>query len=325
MKLMGKPSGPPEVGQTKPRSRTGSNLDAREWSQEERLADIHRMLDVLNARWPILERKVDALLRHAFVSERLVAPSHALSLRRFPHHSQHEEDGWLLGLFDHVGATNRYFVEIGCGVNGGNSGFLAAECGWRGLMVDEARRCIEAVIELFSLPGVQHVLWSVTPENVNTLVAQHQVPQEPDLVSLDIDSHDFWVWQALSARPRVMVVEYNSFFGPSVAVTVPPPATDALKAPRRPLEGVDRYYFGASLGAYAALGRQKGYRLVGIEPSGANAFFLRADVGPDIPEQPPADVFRYMRKHRRAARAVGDPVAYFESRGLPLVAADQQG
>jgi hypothetical protein len=42
-------------------------------------------------------------------------------------------------------------------------------------------------------------------------------------------------------------------------------------------------YFGASLPALVALGRRKGYRFVGCESHGANAFFVRDDAGGDLP------------------------------------------
>lgn len=45
--------------------------------------------------------------------------------------------------------------------------------------------------------------------------------------------------------------------------------------------------------AFAKLGRQKGYRLIGVEALGINAFFVRDDVGIDIlPEMTPLSVFR---------------------------------
>jgi hypothetical protein len=37
-----------------------------------------------------------------------------------------------LAIFNEIGTTSRRFAEIGCGPNGGNSGFLAAERGGPG-------------------------------------------------------------------------------------------------------------------------------------------------------------------------------------------------
>jgi hypothetical protein len=41
-------------------------------------------------------------------------------------------------------------------------------------------------------------------------------------------------------------------------------------------------YAGASLAAWDKLAAEKGYRLVGIEPSGVNAFFIRNGLGEDL-------------------------------------------
>ena len=93
-----------------------------------------------------------------------------------------------------------------------------------------------------------------------------------------IDSCNYWVWEALTvASPRVVVVEYNADFGTERAVTVPySPAFD------REACG-DKRYYGASLPALVHLGARKGYRLVLVEPTGVNAFFVRNDVGRELP------------------------------------------
>ncbi|MEP7170053.1 MAG: hypothetical protein ABI855_11835, partial [Bacteroidota bacterium] len=45
-------------------------------------------------------------------------------------------------------------------------------------------------------------------------------------------------------------------------------------------------YSGASLPAFIKLAKKKGYRLIGVEKYGFNAFFMRNDVGHDIfPEE----------------------------------------
>ena len=45
---------------------------------------------------------------------------------------------------------------------------------------------------------------------------------ELDLLSIDIDGMDYWVWEAVSAcSPRVVAIEYNWLFGAERAVTIP--------------------------------------------------------------------------------------------------------
>ena len=103
----------------------------------------------------------------------------------------------------------------------------------------------------------------------------------------DIDGNDYWVWQRLDAcSPRIVVLEFNAAFGPDRSVTVPyDPAFN-----RGAFAAVTRKYYGASLAAFERLGREKGYRLVLVEPRGVNAYFLRDDVGPDVPSSPAATI-----------------------------------
>jgi len=249
---------------------------------------------------------LQAILRRLAVDPAALDYPHALRAQRFRVLSQNEEDGILWALFQRVGVTNRRFVEIGCGVNGGNSGFLAQDCGWTGLMVDASPVRIAHIRERFG-SDVVAVAAHVTRETIDDLLARHGLTGEIDLFSLDIDSCDYWVWEALSVcSPRVVVVEYNAAFGFDRAVTVP----HAPDFDRR-LHGHRRYY-GGSLRAFIQLGARKGYRLVVNEPRGVNAFFLRNDVGPGVPAWDPAP------DPDRAA----DAAALFEEfvqHGLPLV------
>lgn len=110
----------------------------------------------------------------------------------------------------------------------------------------------------------------ITAENINQLLQKYRVPREFDLLSIDIDSNDYWVWKAIdNYSPRVVVIEYNS--------CIPPNESKTIKYdPNARWDGTD--YFGASLLALAKLGKSKGYSLVYCESSGVNAFFVRNDL-----------------------------------------------
>jgi len=111
----------------------------------------------------------------------------------------------------------------------------------------------------------------VTAENIQALFRKYQVPRVFDLLSIDIDGNDYWVWKTIADyHPRVVVIEYNS--------TIPP--TESKSVPYDPNYMWDgsTNYFGASLLALARLGDQKEYTLVGCDSSGTNAFFVKQEL-----------------------------------------------
>ena len=262
----------------------------------------------------IFRGQLSALIRAQYLSTDLPAPL-ALQARRFRLRSQNEEDGIILALFEAVGVETRRFVEIGSGGSGGNSAVLAHDLGWTGLMVDASKRAVRvATHEFRSRPGVQVARAFVDTAGVNTLLESHGMTGAIDLLSIDIDSIDYWLLQAITAcTARVLIVEYNAHFGPSRAVTLPnaPPPSGA------PLE-----YFGASLAALNKAAEAQGYRLVLCENSGVNAFFVRRDLAPGLPTLP-VDVayrpFRHRLRDEDEVRTPDDVFAQIQSLGLPLV------
>ena len=267
-------------------------------------------------KWKSLfRRQMNSVIRYFYLADGDVAAPHALAGRRFRLRSQNEEDGIVLALLKAGALKTRRFVEIGSGGTGGNSGVLAAEFGWSGLMVDASARAVEQARFAFGPnPGVKVVQAFVTPDSVNQFVAEHGFGWEIDVLSIDIDSIDYWILDALEAcRPRVIVMEYNALFGPSRAVTLPnTPVPDA--APKG--------YAGASLAALEKVASRKGFRLVVCEDMGVNAFFLRNDIAPGIPALTPQQAWRPMRRRydsvsdSRVDLPIDDLIRKF---GLPLV------
>ena len=74
-------------------------------------------------------------------------------------------------------------------------------------------------------------------------------------------------------KPRVVVCEYNSAFGPHKKVTVPY-RSDFVRSK----EHFSELYFGASLAAFCHLAEQKGYHFIGTSGAGVNAYFVRKDL-----------------------------------------------
>jgi len=279
-----------------------------------RLDRIERQLEGIQKIWlrtRHVEPAVQALLRERYLDPAQLPYPERLTARRFRLGSQNQEDGLTLALLQEAGATCRRFVEIGAGLSGGNSGFLARECGWAGLMVDGHEAHMAQVGRRF--PTVTAVAAWVTRENVNALIESHGFGGEVDFFSLDLDGNDYWIWEAVTAcTPRVAVLEYNSMFGAERAVTVP---YDADFDRRRQ----HSTYYGASLAALTRLSARKGYRLVAVEPTGVNAFFLRDDVAPHVPACEPARAYRLLERYDLLIQQGEDVFAYARAHGLPLV------
>jgi methyltransferase FkbM-like protein len=190
-------------------------------------------------------------------------------------YSQNGEDGILAWLLAHVGAPNRTFVEFGIGDGSEcNTANLSRTFGWRGLLLEaDAEFAERAWVFYRRFPGVRIVTAEVTPENIDSLLREHGAA-EVDVLSVDVDGNDYWVWRALTEiEPRVVVIEYNATFGPKRSVTVP--RRDGFDRYR---EHVSGFYHGASLAALAKLGNEKGYALVGCDSRGGNAFFVRREL-----------------------------------------------
>jgi hypothetical protein len=196
----------------------------------------------------------------------------------FRNYSQNGEDGILLYMFSIIGFTNKKCLEI-CAGDGTqcNTTNLIINHGWNGWLFDGDINNVNNGKLFFSghpdtanyPPRFSHT-W-ITKENVNELIYSEGLEGEIDLLSLDIDGVDYWILESLECvKPRVIVLEYQCIWGIDRSVTVP--YDSKFKAGFIGQYGV---YSGASLPAFVKLLRRKGYRLVGCEHNGYNAFFIR--------------------------------------------------
>ena len=221
--------------------------------------------------------------RTAALSGGNLPPIQECGLRVF---SQTDEDGILLRIFGAIGMGTQTFVEFGCadGLEN-NTANLCLNFGWHGFMADADPASI-ARARQFHETAWNATSWlyrpvigchMVSPENADTLILEAGLRGSIDLLSIDIDSTDYWVWKAIkSVRPRVVVMEVNPAMGDRSLVVPYPMKFTRAQHPD---------YYGASLAAYTALGCSLGYKLVALNRLGFNAFFVERDLGGDnLPE-----------------------------------------
>jgi hypothetical protein len=196
--------------------------------------------------------------------------------------SQFEEDGKILFIFSKIGMRHASFVEIGAddGLNS-NCANLALNFQWHGLFIDANKRGVSRGTYFYHrYPNPygykpKFICSSVTRENINHLIEEGGYRGEIDLLSVDIDGNDYWIWDALTVvRPRVVIIETHINLGME-DVVVPYDANYFYP-------GVHPDYHGASPKAMVRLGRQKGYRLIGANALGFNFIFMRNEEGQDV-------------------------------------------
>ena len=199
--------------------------------------------------------------------------------------SQNDEDGVLEYLFQMLPPRRRYYVEFGIGPThrdtayaGGLEGncVLLRKQGWDGLFMDGAVHPSEYDVKTEF----------VTALNINALFEKHGVPDDVDLVSIDVDGQDIWIWLALQARPQVVVIEYNGGipYGDSKAV----PFDVSFQ-----WDGSD--FMGASFSAVVKIGAAKGY--VPVYANGVNLIFVAKELVANAGAFQPEALYRHASYH----------------------------
>ena len=116
----------------------------------------------------------------------------------------HDIQDVLPSVLDKVGSPGKYYVEFGYNKASwqphANVGPLKAK-GWSGLLLD---------IDNHN-PSINLYRAFISSQTIVPIFQNHSVPTEPDYVSIDIDSSDVWVLDAMLTKykPRVISVEFN--------------------------------------------------------------------------------------------------------------------
>ena len=105
-----------------------------------------------------------------------------------------------------------------------------------------------------------------------------------------MDGNDFHILKAINViNPRVIILEYQDILGPKQSLTIPYVADfSAEQTPTGP------NYYGASLSAFVKLLSGRGYRYIGSQSLGFNAFFVKEAIAKNIfPEASLAAAFAH--------------------------------
>ncbi|PUZ25453.1 hypothetical protein DCC81_14275 [Chitinophaga parva] len=236
--------------------------------------------------------------------------------------SQAGDDGIIQYLINKIDIRTKTFIEFGVeDYVESNTRFLLRNDNWSGLVIDGSSRAIDYIRadDIFYRYDLKTLQAFITAENINELIASQGMRGETGLLSIDIDGNDYWVWKALDVvQPVIVIVEYNSVFGPERPVTVPyqPGFT-------RSAAHYSHLYFGASLAALCQLAEEKGYAFVGSNTYGNNAYFVRKErVGPlkifSVAEGYVESRFRESRDRKGRLNFLSGAGRLASLRGLPV-------
>jgi len=244
-----------------------------------------------------VDRGTQQLLAMQYRRDAAAGVVHDFGSVEFRNHSQNGEDGILHYLFSVIGTTSRYVVEM-CAGNGRecNAANLIINHGWHALLCDGSEENIRTATAFYwrhpdtmRIPPAISREW-LTAENVNEVISRHGFDQQIDLLSIDVDGNDYWLWRAIQvANPRVVIIEIQAGWMADAAVTVPYDPQFCVRKLVDPVLQTDVDYCGASLPAMVKLGREKGYRLVGANRYGFNVVFVRNDIAAELLPEIPAE------------------------------------
>jgi hypothetical protein len=257
---------------------------------KKRLSNILRLnedrIDKIDLHSSFISQEIQVLLKlkyKEYLVNREVSSLPTFDEVGFKAYSQFEEDGILLYIFSTIGTETKKVVEI-CAGDGKEcmATNLIINHGWEGYLFDGSPEKVRQGQDFFSkhqqtflrTPTFKQAWFNA--ENVNSILENTGAVGEVDLLSLDIDGMDYWVWQAIECiQPRVCVFETNNTIPADLSLTAKydPNFNYLNQLP------IHRDYRSASLLATQRISAKKGYRLIGSHRHGFNCFFMRNDIG----------------------------------------------
>lgn len=210
---------------------------------------------------------------HQFIAENKKFVRAPYSLNHFAKNifSQNGEDGILEYIFSKIGVKEHYGIEFGAwdGKHLSNIFNLVKNHGWQALMIEASRTKYSALLDtVVEVEGRIHPVCGFVEfegnKSLDNYMMENNVPPEPDLLSIDVDGVDWFIWESVKKfRPRVVVIEFN----PTIPIDI------LFIQAKNPLINE-----GASAAALVHLGREKGYSLVAV--TACNVIFVNETEAP---------------------------------------------
>ncbi|MEN8846014.1 MAG: hypothetical protein ABF261_07040 [Candidatus Arcticimaribacter sp.] len=180
-------------------------------------------------------------------------------------YSQNGEDGIIEELFNRLNIKNGWVCEFGAtnGIHFSNT-FNLVKKGFNSVMIEGDAKRYQSLLKTAKnhkniIPINSYIGYE---ENLlDDILQQVEIPKDFDLLSIDIDSYDYYVWKSIEKySPKLVVIEINSTVNPYNENWIYTPKTKYTTTAFRPMLN---------------LGIEKGYKFV---LHTGNMIFARNDV-----------------------------------------------
>lgn len=183
-------------------------------------------------------------------------------------YSQYGEDGMIKQCLESIDISeNGFFVDVGSwdGIYLSNVYNLIKNKNFSGICIEADDQKFNQLLDNMSNFNVKCLKSFISLEEndcIDYLLENNNCPINFDLISIDIDGNDWWIWNSLKKfRPKIVVIEYNSNIQESCIM---PYDKNYIH--------YNTTFYGATPPALELLGEFKNYDLVGI--NGVNMFFI---------------------------------------------------
>lgn len=192
----------------------------------------------------------------------------------YSNYSQNGEDGIIEFLSSKLIQNSKFFVELGCSNGLENNSRNLIINGWSGIVCDIENN-INSFLELLKTDKPKGKIdlagGKITLKNIKEIIKKIS-NKDIDFFSIDIDSYDFYILNEILKNkiyPKIICVEYNSFFGKK-----PLTVKYLINFNRYKFDNKRGLYFGASLEAWKVLLKKFNYKFLCVDSNGVNAFFI---------------------------------------------------
>jgi len=182
-------------------------------------------------------------------------------------YSQTGEHGIIEKILEVIPKNDKWCVEFGAwdGLFLTNTRYLIESKGYSAVLIEAAKDKFRDLQRNYShrnnVISINQFVGFGKNDSLDQILSSTPVPNDFDLLSIDIDGNDYHVWKAISKyKPKVIIIEFNPTIPTHIRFVQP--ASAAINQ-------------GASLLPLVELGKEKGYELVSVLPF--NAFFVRRE------------------------------------------------